>query len=145
MQTAVLCKQPQLAKCFRTTCLHAQQADKRARREGHVPDDYGQKSCTLCHQQKDLLIRCRPVVCCTCVVGHLKQIEVHRLLRFCTMFAGSVLHRCQIDKSETWHMVCGKCWRTVSGGIVDGDDQHPDYRCCFGCDYHAPIFGHCQC
>lgn len=37
--------------------------------------------------------------------------------------------RCQIDKTETWHMVCGKCWRTVSGGVVDGDDAHPDYRC----------------
>lgn len=36
--------------------------------------------------------------------------------------------RCQIDKTETWHMVCGKCWRTVSGGVVDGDDAHPDYR-----------------
>lgn len=38
--------------------VKAQKADKRARREGHVPDDYGQKSCTLCKQQKDLLIRC---------------------------------------------------------------------------------------
>lgn len=37
--------------------------------------------------------------------------------------------RCQMDKTETWHMVCGKCWRTVSGGVVDGDDAHPDYRC----------------
>lgn len=37
--------------------------------------------------------------------------------------------RCQIDESETWHMVCGKCWNTVSGGVVDGDDDHPDYRC----------------
>lgn len=34
-----------------------QKADKRARREGHIPDDYGQKPCTLCKQQKDLLIR----------------------------------------------------------------------------------------
>lgn len=25
-------------------------------------------------------------------------------------------------------MVCGKCWHTVSGGIVDGDAQHPYYR-----------------
>ena len=25
-------------------------------------------------------------------------------------------------------MVCGKCWRSVSGGVVDGDEQHPDYR-----------------
>ena len=26
-------------------------------------------------------------------------------------------------------MVCGKCWKKVSGGVVDGDDDHPDYRC----------------
>ena len=25
-------------------------------------------------------------------------------------------------------MVCGKCWRDVSGGVVDGDDAHPFYR-----------------
>ena len=37
--------------------VKAQKADKRARREGHVPDDYGQKQCNLCNQQKDLLIR----------------------------------------------------------------------------------------
>lgn len=72
--------------------IKAQKADKRARREGHVPDDYGQKPCSICMQQKDLLIRC------------------------------------QIDTTETWHMVCGKCWKTVSGGVVDGDDAHPDYR-----------------
>lgn len=72
--------------------IKLQKADKRARREGHIPDDYGQKPCTLCKQQKDLLIRC------------------------------------QIDKTETWHMVCGKCWKTVSGGVVDGDAQHPEYR-----------------
>lgn len=37
--------------------VKAQKAEKRARREGHVPDDYGQKPCSLCEQQKDLLIR----------------------------------------------------------------------------------------
>ena len=37
-----------------------QKADKRARREGHVPDSYGQKLCTLCQQHKDLLIRWEP-------------------------------------------------------------------------------------
>lgn len=25
-------------------------------------------------------------------------------------------------------MVCGKCWRGVSGGVVDGDANHPHYR-----------------
>ena len=37
--------------------VKAQKAEKRARREGHVPDDYGQKSCSVCKEQKDLLIR----------------------------------------------------------------------------------------
>ena len=37
--------------------VKAQKAEKRARREGHVPDDYGQKPCSVCKQQKDLLIR----------------------------------------------------------------------------------------
>ena len=44
--------------------------------------------------------------------------------------------RCQIDKSEIWHMVCGKCWKTVSGGVVDGDEEHPYYRS--GCQYLTP-------
>ncbi len=46
-------------------------------------------------------------------------------------------------------MVCGKCWKTVSGGVVDGDDEHPDYRCdcswldcsltdCSLCKHHQP-------
>lgn len=37
--------------------VKAQKADKRARREGHVPDDFGQKPCSVCKEQKDLLIR----------------------------------------------------------------------------------------
>lgn len=40
-----------------------------------------------------------------------------------------VLIRCQIDESGRWYMVCGgTCWRKVSGGVVDGDEQHPHYR-----------------
>ncbi|OQO12435.1 hypothetical protein B0A48_03077 [Cryoendolithus antarcticus] len=32
-----------------------------------------------------------------------------------------VLVRCQIDSSGQWHFVCpGKCWKSVSGGVVDG-------------------------
>ena len=42
--------------------IKAQKADKRARREGHVPDEYGQKQCSLCNQLKDLLIRRGSVV-----------------------------------------------------------------------------------
>lgn len=38
------------------------------------------------------------------------------------------LIRCQIDASEQWKMVCGKCWKIYSGGVVDGDDAHPHYR-----------------
>lgn len=41
----------------------------------------------------------------------------------------NLLIRCQIDDSGKWMMVCGgKCWRGVSGGVVDGDEQHPHYR-----------------
>ncbi len=25
-------------------------------------------------------------------------------------------------------MVCGKCWKDVSGRVVDGDGDHPPYR-----------------
>lgn len=39
-----------------------------------------------------------------------------------------LLIRCTIDQSGEWKMVCGKCWHTVSGGVVDGSDKHPHYR-----------------
>lgn len=39
-----------------------------------------------------------------------------------------LLVRCQIDGTEKWFMVCGRCWRDVSGGVVDGDAAHPHYR-----------------
>lgn len=39
-----------------------------------------------------------------------------------------LLIRCQTDESKVWRMVCGKCWRDVSGGMVDGDGKHPHYR-----------------
>jgi hypothetical protein len=42
-----------------------------------------------------------------------------------------VLIRCQIDESGKWHFVCtGKCWKGVSGGVVDGDgaEEHKFYR-----------------
>ena len=39
-----------------------------------------------------------------------------------------LLIRCQIDESQEWHMVCGKCWKVASGGVVDGDADHPHYR-----------------
>ena len=39
-----------------------------------------------------------------------------------------LLIRCQIDETEKWNMVCGKCWKVHSGGVVDGDANHPYYR-----------------
>lgn len=39
-----------------------------------------------------------------------------------------LLIRCTIDASGDWKMVCGKCWHQVSGGVVDGDTDHPHYR-----------------
>jgi hypothetical protein len=33
-----------------------------------------------------------------------------------------------VDSTATWRMVCGKCWHTVSGGVADGDADHPYYR-----------------
>lgn len=48
----------------------------------------------------------------------------------CTVCGTScdLLIRCQIDASQQWHMVCGKCWNRVSGGVVDGSPHHPHYR-----------------
>lgn len=42
-----------------------------------------------------------------------------------------VLVRCQIDESGIWHFVCpGACWKSVSGGVIDGDrkEEHEYYR-----------------
>jgi hypothetical protein len=39
-----------------------------------------------------------------------------------------LLIRCTIDSTGAWNMVCGKCWKDVSGGVVDGDASHPHYR-----------------
>ena len=41
-----------------------QKAEKKARREGHVEEDYGRKPCTLCQQSKDLLIRWEKAIVC---------------------------------------------------------------------------------
>ena len=41
----------------------------------------------------------------------------------------NLLIRCQYDGSDyQWKMVCGKCWHNVSGGVADGDANHPLYR-----------------
>jgi len=40
-----------------------------------------------------------------------------------------VLVRCRIDSTATWHLVCPKkCWKEVSGGVVDGDPDHTYYQ-----------------
>ena len=31
-----------------------------------------------------------------------------------------LLIRCTYDASQKWKMVCGKCWKKASGGVVDG-------------------------
>jgi hypothetical protein len=48
----------------------------------------------------------------------------------CTVCGKSVdlLIRCTIDAKGDWNMVCGKCWKDVSGGVTDGDASHPHYR-----------------
>lgn len=48
----------------------------------------------------------------------------------CTLCGKSVdlLVRCTHTASGEWAMVCGKCWKDVSGGVVDGDVAHPYYR-----------------
>ena len=39
-----------------------------------------------------------------------------------------VLIRCSCKEWQGWRLVCGKCWKDVSGGVPDGDLDHPDYR-----------------
>ena len=44
-------------RAARKELVKQQKAEKKARREGKGEEGYGQKPCSLCHQQKDLLIR----------------------------------------------------------------------------------------
>eukprot|EP00747_Dinoflagellata_sp_TGD_P166085 gnl/TRDRNA2_/TRDRNA2_188338_c0_seq1.p1 gnl/TRDRNA2_/TRDRNA2_188338_c0~~gnl/TRDRNA2_/TRDRNA2_188338_c0_seq1.p1 ORF type:complete len:217 (+),score=50.18 gnl/TRDRNA2_/TRDRNA2_188338_c0_seq1:299-949(+) len=39
-----------------------------------------------------------------------------------------LLVRCTVDASQQWRMVCGRCWKVASGGVPDGDAEHPHYR-----------------
>ena len=39
-----------------------------------------------------------------------------------------MLIRCTVDATQQYRMVCGKCWPSVSGGVPDGDDDHPHYN-----------------
>lgn len=63
----------------------------------------------------------------------MKQNETKDHRKPCTLCATprDVLVRCQIDDTGKWHFVCpGKCWKEVSGGVVDGDksEAHRWYR-----------------
>lgn len=62
VMTSALRNETPEQRAARKEQIKAQKADKRARREGHVPDEYGQKQCSLCIQLKDLLIRRGSVV-----------------------------------------------------------------------------------
>ena len=49
----------------------------------------------------------------------------------CDMCGKSVdlLIRCLYEEGQSdWKMVCGKCWNIASGGVVDGDENHPHYK-----------------
>ena len=46
----------------------------------------------------------------------------------CGKCSFDVLIRCRIDSAGEWHFACGKCWREVSGGVPDGDVDHPFYQ-----------------
>jgi hypothetical protein len=42
--------------------------------------------------------------------------------------SSNLLVRCRTDETKQWRMACGKCWKTASGGVPDGDAEHPHYR-----------------
>lgn len=43
--------------------------------------------------------------------------------------SANLLIRCMYEEGQTdWKMVCGMCWKIASGGVVDGDKNHPHYR-----------------
>jgi hypothetical protein len=42
--------------------------------------------------------------------------------------SSNTLIRCRIDERPDWKLVCGKCWKSVSGGVADGDADHPHYQ-----------------
>jgi hypothetical protein len=38
-----------------------------------------------------------------------------------------LLIRAQCKEWAGWKLVCGKCWKDISGGVTDGDLEHRDY------------------
>ena len=53
-------------RAARKQAIKEEKAAKRERKQGIVPEDYGQKPCDLCEKQSDLLIRC--CAACFCLV-----------------------------------------------------------------------------
>jgi len=110
------------ARAARKAAKKQAKADKRAKREGTLAS--GSKDCDLCQLPKDMLIRCVP-----CLAGReppavsgAPGAGVGLLPR------AAWLCRCMVDESRAWRMVCTKCWPGVSGGVEDGDEDHPHYR-----------------
>jgi len=67
-------------------------ARKKASKRSASPSSF-RKSCDLCHEPNDVLVRC------------------------------------QIDATTTWRFICPrKCWKNVSGGVIDGSLEHPYYK-----------------
>ncbi|KAI7836220.1 hypothetical protein COHA_009901 [Chlorella ohadii] len=62
--------------------------------------------------------------------GAVQQVDPDFGRKPCDLCSGlkDTLIRCQTDASGQWRMVCGRCWRDLSGGVVDGDAAHPHYR-----------------
>ena len=46
----------------------------------------------------------------------------------CSKAECEVLIRCQSKEWQGWKLVCGSCWKDVSGGVPDGDLEHQDYK-----------------
>lgn len=44
----------------------------------------------------------------------------------CSKAECELLIRCASNEWSGWQLVCGSCWKTVSGGVADADPEHPD-------------------
>jgi hypothetical protein len=105
-------------------CLQAQKAARRLQREGavqQVDPEFGCKPCDVCQRMVGTLIRCQ-------IDASKKWFMVSWAVergcpRGCTGRAG-----CEPERGAAPAQVCGRCWRDVSGGVVDGDAAHPHYR-----------------
>lgn len=123
------------ARAARKAAKKTAKAAKRAKREGTLAS--GSKDCDLCSQPKDMLIRRAPYNN-PAITNVLITRSAHRCgyAQDCTAGLCNSLQarqridtrRCMTDESRAWRMVCTKCWKDVSGGVEDGDEDHPHYR-----------------